>query len=243
MRIAVVQFAPKYREKVKNLEALTALCHQASAGGAKIVVLPELCTTGYTYMSAKEALPDAEVLGLESPTLSTMLEIAQATRMVIIWGMIELDEGSGKLYNSQVLMKPNGKFESYKKLNFFGNDYLWGTPGTATPPIVSVGAKKVGLLICRDVRDKSHDLETIYSKGDAQIVCLSANWGAGAFPANSWMDFAKNNDCYLAVSNRYGKEANLDFGHGGVGIISPDGVVQCEGLAWDQDCVVFGDVP
>jgi predicted amidohydrolase len=103
--------------------------------------------------------------------------------------------------------------------------------------------KRVGLLICRDVRDKSDELETIYSPGEADLVCFSANWGAGAFPANSWMSFAKSNKTWLAVSNRYGRESNLDFGFGGIGIISPEGKVLCEGLEWGKDCLVVADIP
>jgi hypothetical protein len=56
------------------------------------------------------------------------------------------------------------------------------------------------------------------------------------------MNFVEENNTTLVVSNRYGIEANNDFGAGGIGIISPDGTVQCKGLVWGQDCIVYGEV-
>jgi len=163
----------------------------------------------------------------------------------IAWGLIE--KSYTNLHNSQVLMCPNGSFESMVKVNNYGNDFLWHTSGRSNPPIrkIEVDGKfyKVGLLICRDVRDKKDDKWTsFYEKGDADIVALSCAWGKGSFPATAWMDFAKENNTTLVVSNRYGVEENNDFGSGGIGIISPDGKVQCEGLVWGKDCIVYGEV-
>ena len=242
MRVSVVQFAPELRNKSINVQRMEDFCLEAHLLGVQLIVFPELATTGYAYMSEAVAREDAEVIGEEGDTFSKMFEVARETGLTIVWGMMELDRGSGKLYNSQVLLTPEGRWWSYRKINHFGNDFIWASSGSALPPVVDHLGHKIGLLICRDVRDKSDELETIYSKGDATLVCLSANWGAGAFPANSWMSFVKNNNCWLAVSNRYGKEQNLDFGHGGVGVISPEGKVHCDGLSWDQDCMVVVDV-
>ena len=54
--------------------------------------------------------------------------------------------------------------------------------------------------------------------------------------------FVKENNTVLAVANRYGEEVPNDFGHGGICIIQKDGTVNCEGLVWDQDCIVLAEV-
>jgi predicted amidohydrolase len=157
--------------------------------------------------------------------------------------MVEKDTGSGKLYNGQVLVTPDGRWVSFRKVNRWAQDYLWASSGRSNPPIIEVGGLKVGLLICRDVRDKKDDnWKSFYEKGDADIVALSANWGDGGFPAVSWMEFAANNRTTLIVSNRYGQEANNNFGEGGICVIRPSGEVVCEGLVWNQDCVVCAEV-
>jgi predicted amidohydrolase len=105
------------------------------------------------------------------------------------------------------------------------------------------GTKKVGLLICRDVRDKKDDKwSSFYEKGDADIVAMSANWGDGGFPAVSWMEFAKDNKVALIVANRYGKEIPNDFGEGGICVVEPSGKVHCDGIVWNQPCIVYADL-
>jgi predicted amidohydrolase len=131
---------------------------------------------------------------------------------------------------------------SYAKVNRWANDFLWATPGRASPPITDFIGKKIGLLICRDVRDKSEKIEDFYEKGDADVVLFSTNWGRGGFPATNWMNFAENNKTWLVVANRYGREANNDFGDGGSCVISPEGEVHCEGLVWGKDCIVYAEV-
>jgi predicted amidohydrolase len=176
-----------------------------------------------------------------------MRVLAESFRVHVVWGMIELETGTGNLYNSQVYVSPEGTWISYRKVNRWGNDFLWAQPGRGNPPVTTVKfgeeTRKVGLLICRDVRDKKDDdWKSFYEKGDADIVAMSANWGDGGFPSVSWMEFVEDNDMTIIVSNRYGKEANNDFGEGGVCVIEPPDTVHCDGLRWYEDCVVYAEV-
>lgn len=255
MRVATIQFAPRYKEAQSNLQRLARLVVQAARGGAQLIVMPELALSGYSMMSVAEAKPMAEVLsGTPSAksSLRVMQTLAQKLKVHLVWGLIEQDAGTGLLYNAQVYVNPAGDFMSYRKVNLWGNDILWAKEGKGNPAIypsavfqseVGQVIKKVGLLICRDVRDKKNDKwSSFYERGDADIVCMSSCWGRGGFPATAWWDFAKDNKVTLIVSNRYGIEIANDFGEGGVCIISPDGTVQCDGLEWGKDCIVYGEV-
>ena len=248
MRVAAVQFQPVLGAKEQNLRRAAELVIQAAKGGAQLIVLPELCTTGYSFMNAAEAEPYAEVLAggdvlAPSRSMTVFGALSKKFNVNIVWGVMEKDFGTGKLFNSQVLMTPTSKFIKYAKINKWGNDYLWSSSGEANPPILEVEGKKVGLLICRDVRDRfDKEWSDFYEPGDADIVCLSANWGDGGFPAVAWMEFAKDNNAILVVSNRYGQEQNNNFGEGGVCIVYPDQRVVCDGLVWSQDCLVYGEV-
>lgn len=248
MKVAAIQFRPVFKDAKGNLRRLALLAIQAAKNGAKLIVCPELAISGYSFMSAAEAEPFSEVItepGAQSMGVFRAISAKYGTH--IAWGLIERDPGTGDLYNSQVLMCPDGSFESYRKVNPFSSDFLWSSEGRANPPIrkIDVGGKtyKVGLLICRDVRDKKDDnWVSFYEKGDADVVAFSSNWGRGGFPATAWMNFVKENRTALIVSNRYGAETPNDFGHGGVCIISKEGQVNCEGLLWDEDCIVYGEV-
>ncbi len=246
-RVASIQFAPVMGSKESNLRRLAHMVKEAAHKGANLIVMPELATTGYSYMNAAEARLDAEPINFDSLTMRVMLKLAQEFNVHLVWGMVEEDPGSKLLYNSQVLLSPDGLFVKYAKINRWGNDYLWATPGETNPPVMNLilgdEIKKVGILICRDVRDKKNDKwSDFYEKGDADVVCLSANWGDGGFPAVSWMEFVEDNGTALIVSNRYGKETCNNFGEGGICVIHKDGVVECEGLLWDRDCMVLSDL-
>jgi predicted amidohydrolase len=239
---------------------ITSMAITAAEAGAELIVFNELCTTGYSFMGYEDARPYAEHIedwpngwSRSNPpgSLLAMRELTAKYGCCIAWGLVTIAgvNRTNHLHNSQVLMLPDGSITWVDKLNSWGNDWLWSTPGTKSPPIVRWGGKKIGLLICRDIRDKSSSFEDFYEKGDADIVAFSSNFGDGGFPSTSWMDFAKTNRTTLVVSNRYGREANNNFGEGGICVIEPPskgreyGRVHCEGLKWGEPCIVYADVP
>jgi len=245
--VAAIQFAPTKGRKEDNLRRLSLLVKEAAQKGAQLIVMPELAATGYSYMNEGEARVDAELVSFEGLTMRVMRRLAEAFNVHLVWGMVEEDPGTKFLHNSQVLLSPDGFFTSYQKINRWGSDYLWSQPGLSNPPVAQIdlggSLVKVGLLICRDVRDKKDDKwSDFYEKGDADIVCLSANWGDGGFPAVSWMEFVEDNGTALIVSNRYGKECPNDFGEGGICVIQKDGFVHTDGLLWERDCIVVAEV-
>lgn len=241
MKVAAVQFSPKLGNRESNIKAMAELLYKAVQANAKLVVFPELATTGYSFMSPEEAEPLAEVVHDCQGSVGIMLALSKKLHVGIAWGLITRDPGTKDLYNSQVMVLPDGTLATYAKVNPWANDFLWATPGRSSPPILDFQGQKVGLLICRDVKDKAPNIEDFYEPGDASIVAFSANFGDGGFPATSWMKFATSNKTWMVVSNRYGKEANNNFGEGGVCVISPKGKVFCEGLKWNEPCIVYAE--
>jgi predicted amidohydrolase len=246
MKVAAVQFRPVWGKKEANLLELGRLIMTAAKAGAKLVVLPELCTTGYTFMNEEDARKQAEIVG-SGRTLQFMQELARRLRINLVWGMMEEEPGTGYLFNSQIFTTSGGFYQGYRKINLWSTDFLWAKPGTNNPPVIRVvdgeHVYKMGLVICRDVRDKTNEKDSyFYEPGDADFVAMSANWGDGGFPSVSWVDFTKDNKCSLIVSNRYGAEMPNNFGEGGVCVIHPCGRIECEGLKWNEPCIVYGDV-
>jgi predicted amidohydrolase len=247
MKVAAIQFSPTWGDKMGNLRRLAHLVKNAADHGARLVVLPELATTGYSFMSPEEARAVAEPVHPDALTFKSMAVLANSFNVHIAWGMVRIDDGTGDLFNSQVLVAPNKTWVYYDKICRWGNDYLWAKAGRANPAIMSTEIDgrewKIGLLICRDVRDKKDDKwKSFYEKGDADIVCLSANWGDGGVPSVTWMEFVEDNHVTLIVSNRYGKEENNDFGEGGSCVIEPPDKVHIQGLRWYDDCVIYAEV-
>jgi len=251
MRLATIQMAPKWKDYRSNLETILKMAVEAATQGAKIIVFPELATSGYSFMSYQEALPFAETLqepgkGVSSPTLVMLRQVARRYQVHIACGLVEKGE-TDQIYNSQVLVCPDGSWESYRKISRWGSDWLWCSAGESNPPVRKITiddqSLRVGLLVCRDIRNRGEESDAhFYEKGDADLILLSSNWGAGGFPAVRWMEFVRDLKIPLLISNRYGKEENNDFGHGGVALIKEDLTVQCRGLEWSKDCIVYVDL-
>jgi predicted amidohydrolase len=243
VRVATVQFKPVFKDVKANLQIMNGLAKEAKQGGAELIVFPELCTTGYSFMSEEEARPFGEPLMTEkgpSPSFEHMRELAQLVDAALVWGLVEAAQGV--LYNAQCIVCPDGGAATYRKRNLWGNDFLWAAKGDISPAIITWRGRTVGLLICRDIRDKNDKVDEIYEPGDADIVAFSSNFGNGGFPAVSWVDFAVENKTTLVVSNRYGFEGSNNFGHGGICVVRPSGKVECKGLVWDEPCIVYADV-
>lgn len=234
---------PSFKDVQANLKVMDELTRVAAGNGAELIVFPELCTTGYSFMSEEDARPFAEPVMSEKgpgPSFKQMRELSTRLNVAVVWGFIE-DAGEC-LYNSQALFFPDGQETTNRKRNRWGNDFLWAAPGDVSPTILSWKGRTIGPLICRDVRDKNDKLNDVYEPGDADIVAFSSNFGNGGFPSGSWVDFAMENKTNLIVSNRYGEESINNFGHGGICVIRPNGKVEAHGLQWDKPCIVYADV-
>lgn len=239
MKVAAVQFAPIFRQPADNLSTMETLVQEAASNGANMVTLPEMAVTGYSFMSEDEARPYSEIAGI-GVSFRLMAKLSKNLGVAIAWGFME--QAGDTLYNSQSIVTPEGGHTSTRKRNMYGNDYLWATPGDVSPTIIDWKGRTIGLLICRDVRDKNDKLNDVYEPGDADIVAFSSNFGSGGFPSGSWVDFAMENKTNLVVSNRYGEEVVNNFGHGGICVIRPNGKVEAQGLQWDKPCIVYADV-
>jgi len=250
--ISAIQFCPRLSSNkldvLDNFQRLKPLICQAARMKTKFLVLPELCMTGYSFLSKDDAKAVAEKR--DGPTFIRMRTIARLLSSYVSWGYIRISD-SGCLYNSATMVNPLGyPIAWYDKINLWGNDYLWASPGLAAAPIVETEFGKTSLIICRDLRGKipkntprMAGVSDDYFGGESvDLVAACTNWGKGGFPANSWMDFVVDNQCTLVVANRWGSESlrdfTQDFGHGGSAIIKKDLSVHTSGLKFSSDCVV-----
>lgn len=235
-------------EVTSNLRRSEALLNQAGRLGAELIVMPELFATGYSFLSPEQAASVAE--GREGPTFRFMAAAAVELEAYLAWGFLEADGSS--LYNSSAMVGPDGKLVlASRKMNLWGNDFLWASPGRFPPPVVQTEIGMMSSVVCRDVRNHipsnlPRNASNKLFETQPDVVALHAAWGKGGFPATQWMDMAADVGCVLAVANRWGLEKNgdfeQDFGQGGSIIIDRDWTTRTDGLAWGKDCVVCARV-
>src|SRR4051794_37475439 len=84
--VAVVQMQPRPDDVPANRAATIAAVARAAAQGADLVVLPEMCTTGYAFSSATALAAQAEFL-TASPTVLAWQELTAGLGISIVGGL------------------------------------------------------------------------------------------------------------------------------------------------------------
>ena len=105
VRIACLQMEPVIGDKEKNTSRSLELIEMAAGAGANLVVLPELCNTGYVFETREEAFSLAEEIP-EGPTTAKWAAAAARHNMHIVAGITERDGRA--LYNSAAIVGPQG---------------------------------------------------------------------------------------------------------------------------------------
>ncbi|WP_408898854.1 nitrilase-related carbon-nitrogen hydrolase [Nocardioides sp. R1-1] len=222
--VAVVQLAPVLGDVPGNrrraLEAVTA----AAAAGARVVVLPELVTTGYCFTDAEQARTLAE--GIDGPSVAALVATAARHDLVVAAGLALLDE-AGVLRNSAVLVDATGVRAVYHKVHLWGREPEIFTAGDAAPPVVDTAHGRIGLLVCYDLEFPEW-VRRVALDG-AELVCAPVNWPDPGRPAGerpvevaTAQVAAATNRVFVAVADRVGEERGTSWIGGSV-VAGPDG--------------------
>lgn len=215
---AAVQFEPTMFEKERNITRLLALVEEAAASGAKLIVTPEMGTTGYCWFDREEVSTEVETI--PGPTTDRFAAAAKAAGVHIVIGMPEVEPATGLYYNSAVLIGPNGVIGKHRKSHPYISEPKWAAPGDLGHQVFETALGRIALLICMDI----HFVETarLVALGGADVICHVSNWLSERTPAPYWISRAFENSCYLVESNRWGLERTVQFS-GGSCVIEPDG--------------------
>ncbi len=149
MRVGVFQFAPVFGNVDHNIEKVArALWPRPKCD---LLVLPELFNTGYVFTRRSEARRLAEPVP-SGKTTRALIALAGKHRLHIVAGIAE--RVGARLYNSSVLVGPNGHIGTYRKLHLFYREKLWFEPGNRAPEVYRVGSgrdgARVGMMVCFD---------------------------------------------------------------------------------------------
>jgi N-carbamoylputrescine amidase len=243
--VAAVQFAPTLLDAEKNVVVGTQLTFEAAGKGARVIVLPELCTSGYVLRGIREASSVAqEKDGWQTEAFA---QVARTFGCHVVFGYVETCEG--KLYNSAAVVGSAGLIANVRKKNKFGSDNLWASTSEQVSPVVVTEAGRLGVLICRDTMNKFHDSspaykvgQKFYNKGSVDTIALLTNWGQSyGYPDSSWVELCEETGANIIVSNRVGKERDMVYKGGSV-VIDRTGNCQTFGSNFCTEAVVGGTI-
>jgi predicted amidohydrolase len=205
--------------------ALTAeAIKTASLAGADLVVLPELCTTGYAFADESEAREFGEPA--DGPTVSQWRELAAEHRVVVIGGFCELDR-QRRPRNSAVVVDPHGVRCVYRKTHLWDREQLIFLAGSTPPPVVQTTAGRLGVAICYD--SFFPEVMRALALGGAELIAVPMNspvldpsTGPLAIEVVLALAAAHVNHVFVAQADRAGRERGIEWAEASV-ICDPGG--------------------
>jgi N-carbamoylputrescine amidase len=172
LRVAAVQSDPQVgiENKEKNVAATLRQIEEAADSGARLIVLPELANTGYSFDTREEAYAHAEAVP-DGPTCTAWAELARARDLYLVAGITEVD--GVRLHDTAVLIGPEGFIGKYRKTHLWNREKLIFTPGTEFP-VFETRIGRIGLLVCWDIWFP--EVPRILAAQGADVICSVNNW-------------------------------------------------------------------
>lgn len=245
MKVAVAQITGRIGHVEANRAASRVAIEDAAAAGAGLVVLPELIVSGYTV--------DPDVLcgaaePLQGGTLELWSGLARRHGIHIAGGYCERD--GDRLFNSAILVGPDGLRIHYRKLHLFDREKDVFTPGDKGLPVADTQVGRIGLCVCYDLRF----VEVLrgLALAGAEIAAVPTAWvggfdriprppGAMIGQAQGAVLQANLDQIFVACASQAGSEAGTRF-LGSSLIADPFGTILAGPLDEDRPSLIVAEV-
>jgi omega-amidase len=213
--VGLAEYDTGWHETARSLLKVREIAARAKAAGVNLLVLPEMCTTGFTMDAANFAEAS------DGPSSRALSGLAKELKLWIIAGLSTRRDG--KFFNSAVVFGPDGEVSaSYDKQRLFGyaketDIYSAGT----TPCAIQIEALSLGVFICFDLRFPEL-FRAVAREVDAFVVI--ANWPSARQKHWEILTQARaiENQCFMVAVNRIGAADGLEY-RGGSVILDPWG--------------------
>ena len=162
-RIAVVQAEPVMFDKNACLEKAIELIQKSVHNGAELIVFPELFIPGYPFgmnfgfatgrrtKAGREdwkRYHDNSILA-DGPEIQSLIALAREHKVYLSMGYSERDAVNGTLYNSNIMIAPDGTALNHRKLKPTGSErVIWGDANKDYFPVLDTPWGPMGNLIC-----------------------------------------------------------------------------------------------
>ena len=233
MKVAGIQHDIVWEDRDANFARLAPMIAGAAASGARLVVLTEMFSTGFSMAVDRVG----ELPG--GPSSTFLVDQASAHSVWVCGTIPERPSADARPFNQLVLAAPDGTTQRYAKIHPFGygaepEHYAAGDAFLT----VAIEGVRCSFFVCYDLRF-ADEFWALARATDCYVVPASwprqraAHWKA-LLPAR-----AIENQAYVVGVNRVGTGDGLTYVGDSV-ILDPLGeVVAVEG---DGECTITGDV-
>lgn len=223
--LAGVQFDPVFGEPERNRATIEAWIRRAAEAGARLVVLPEACVSGYVFDDRVEALRYAEEVP-DGPSVTGWTALCQELGLYVVAGLVE--RRGERVFNAAVLVGPHGWLGTFHKAHLWNAEKEIYDRNLEGFGVVDTELGRIGFGICYDAWfPETFRAATL---GGADLLALPANWvpvpgqpdSVPTMASMLCMTGAHSNHLYVAGISRTGVERGQPF-IGRSLIVGPDG--------------------
>lgn len=223
LTISLAQMHIALGDVQKNMNTVERLLADAAAVRSRLVVLPELFTTGYDLTRAKEHASE-----MNKGVFTELSTLATQHKLALVGSVLE--KRGLEVANSAPFFAPNGRMMGiYRKLHLFQlmDEHIYLQPGAA-PLAVDLPWGTTAIGICYDLRFP--ELFRRYAAQDKAIMMIiPAEWPLERIEhwRNLLVARAIENQCYIVACNAVGETGDTVFG-GHSMIVDPWGKIVVE---------------
>lgn len=236
VRITCVQIHTVTNKKRENMDKMKRFGRQALTQypDTDLLLYPEYALTGCECGPA-ETRSMAETL--DGSSIKEMAAFAAENKIFIVFGFIELEEKTNKIYNSAVLIDDQGNIRGqYRKMHLVEEEKALVAPGNSDYPVFDTKIGKIGILICWD--SAFPETARILALKGADYLLIPSAWEK---PQQHDWDLVQearafDNVIYTACCNQVGKDFTLDF-FGKSQIHGPNGQLLTDVIE-DKECII-----
>ncbi|MCM5559718.1 carbon-nitrogen hydrolase family protein [Pleomorphomonas sp. JP5] len=220
MLLAAQQMQSHPSDVAANLDRLDKAAAEAAAGGARLLVTPELGLVGYG------AGPDLPLLAepADGPLAESLVAIARRHSLAVVAGFAERDGDA--IYNSALFVSIDQR-AVYRKSHLYGAyEKRWFRAAAPSTVLVRHDGLSFGLLICYDVEFPENVRRLALAGADAVLVptALPAGESGDFIAAHMIAVRAFENQTFVAYVDNCGKDGDFDYA-GLSRIAAPDGTI------------------
>ncbi len=267
-KLAVVQAAPVMFDKTACIEKTLKLINECTANGAELIVFPELFIPGYPYgmtfgfrVGSRNAdgrkdwkvYYDNSILA-NGPEMQQLIEKAKEQGIYLSIGYSERDAVTGTLYNSNMMIAPDGTAMNHRKLKPTGSErVVWGDADRDYFPVMETPWGPMGNLICWESYMPLARV-ALYQKGISLYISPNTNDNP------EWQDtirhIAIEGHCYFINCDMFFTRADYPKTasageeiaklpeiacRGGSCVVDPFGHVVSDTI-WDQEGIIYAEL-
>lgn len=205
MRVAGIQFSIEWEAPEVNFKRLAARIAHAASVDARLVILPEMFSCGFSMDTNRIAEK------FDGPSAKFLQEQAKKHQLWICGSFPEKSQTANKPYNTLMLVGPQGEAFRYHKIHpfSFAREHEHYSPGEQYLT-VDVEGLRCTFFICYDLRFADEFWQTA---GDTDLYVVVANWPK--LRRKHWKTLAQaraiENQAYVAAINRVGIGNNIEY--------------------------------